>query len=100
MAEMPHSKALQKKMEGSGVVFIFLASRCSEKSWKATIADRQLSGEHYLLDDREYALLADTFNIAGIPRYMILDKQGAVVNDNAPRPGDDSLVPLLESLNK
>ena len=100
MAEMPQSKKLQEKLKGKDVVFVFLANNCSEESWKATIAQKQLSGEHYLLADNEYALLADKFNIAGIPRYMVIDKKGMVVNDNAPRPSDESLVGLLETLSE
>lgn len=99
MAEMPHSKELQKKLTGKDVVFVFLASKCSEESWKATIAQKKLSGEHYLLDDKENALLADKFNIAGIPRYMIIDKKGRVIDNNAPRPGEENLIELLESLS-
>ena len=100
MAEMPQSKKLQEKLKGKNVVFVFLANNCSEESWKATIAQKQLSGEHFLLSDKEYTLVADIFNIAGIPRYMIIDKEGIVVNDNAPRPSDESLVGLLETLSK
>jgi thiol-disulfide isomerase/thioredoxin len=99
MAEMPHSRDLQEKLKGKNVVFVFLASKCTEKSWKATIAQKQLSGEHFLLADEEYALLVDRFNIAGIPRYMIIDKNGMVVNDNAARPGDESLIEILENLS-
>jgi len=100
MAEMPQSKKLQEKMKGKDVVFVFLASKCSEESWKATIAQKKLSGEHFLLTDTEYALLADKLNIAGIPRYMIIDKNGMVVNDNATRPSDESLVEILETLSE
>jgi len=99
IAEMPHSVKLQKKLTGKDVVFVFLANSCSEESWKATIAQKKLSGEHYLLDDKEYALLADKFNIAGIPRYMIIDKKGRVIDNNAPRPGEENLVELLETLS-
>ena len=99
MAEMPHSKELQEQMKGKDIAFVFLASRCTEKAWKATISQKQLSGEHFLLADKEYAFLVDKFDIAGIPRYMIIDKKGMVVNDNAPRPSDESLVKLLDSLS-
>ena len=100
MAEMPHSIKLQERLEGKDVVFVFLASKCSEDSWKATIAQKQLSGEHFLLSDKEYTLLADRFNISGIPRYMIIDKNGMVINDNATRPSNENLVEILEALSE
>lgn len=100
MAEMPHSKKLQDGFINKDVVFVFLANNCSEKSWKATISQRQLSGEHYLLKEKEYSMLADKFDIVGIPRYMIIDNKGMVINDDAPRPSEERLVRLLESLSK
>lgn len=99
IAEMPHSKELQERLKGEDVIFVFLASSCTEKSWKATISQRQLSGAHFLLKDNEYAMLADKFDIAGIPRYMVIDRKGMVVNDDAPRPSAESIVGLLESLS-
>ena len=100
MSEMPQSIKLQDRLKGKDVVFVFLANKCSKESWKATIAEKQLSGEHFLLDNKEYALLADKFNIAGIPRYMIIDKKGQVVNDDAARPSDENLVGILEKLSE
>ena len=99
MAEMPHSKELQERLKGEDVIFVFLASNCTEKSWKATISQKQLSGEHFLLKDTEYAMLVDKFNIAGIPRYMVIDRKGMVVNDDAPRPSAENIVGILESLS-
>lgn len=98
MGEMPHSKELQEKFTGKDVVFVFLANQCTRESWKATIAQHQLTGEQYLLSDKEYDLLSGQFNIGGIPRYMIIDKEGKVVNSDAPRPGVTSLIGLLESI--
>jgi thiol-disulfide isomerase/thioredoxin len=98
MGEMPHTKELQDRVKGKDIVFVFLAVRCTEQSWKATIAQKKLPGEHFLISEKEYSTISDKFNIVGIPRYMIIDKKGKVVEDNAPRPGDESLVILLESL--
>ena len=38
------------------------------------------------------------FNVRYIPRYVIFDKTGKVVNDNAKRPSDPDLIPELEIL--
>jgi thiol-disulfide isomerase/thioredoxin len=99
MAEMPSSKKLQLQLKGKDIVFVFLASRCTEASWKATISERKLTGDHYILTDQEYSVLADEFNIGGIPRYMIIDKTGLILNDDAPRPSDEKLYGLLETLS-
>ncbi len=80
------------------VRLMILSCRCTEKSWKATISEKQLSGKHFLLSDEEYALLSNRFSFSGIPHYLIIDKNGLVVNDRAPRPSEkDRLVELIET---
>jgi len=86
MAEMPYAKKIKKQFKGKDVVFVYLANRCEETPWKATIAEQEMKGEHYLLTDEQFGRLSQTFDVLGIPRYMLVDRQGKVVNQNAPRP--------------
>lgn len=88
MGEMPASKALQKRFSGKKVVFLNLGVSCTEASWRSTIAAYQLTGQHYLLKDREFDLLSTRFQIDGIPRFMLIDKKGNIVLSNAPPPSD------------
>jgi thiol-disulfide isomerase/thioredoxin len=98
MSEMANTPAIKKATEGKDVVFLYLGVSCTEESWKNTIKTKEIKGEHYLLSKDEYALLGDRFQISGIPRYVLVDKKGNVVNDNAPRPGEQNV--LLEAINK
>jgi thioredoxin-related protein len=80
------------------VVFIYLGVQSVEKDWKAMIAKLDIKGEHYLLNNNEYSALAEKFQISGIPRYILVDKNGRVFSDNAKRPGDDKLKPEIDTL--
>jgi hypothetical protein len=42
--------------------------------------------------------LTKEFNLNTIPRYIIINKKGKVVNMDAPRPSDPKLKPLLDKL--
>lgn len=86
MAEMPNSKSLQQDFKNQDVVFLFLANRCGEDSWKATIANKGITGEHILLNNDQYAVLAGEFGITGIPHYVLIGKDGRIVSKNALRP--------------
>jgi len=88
MLEMPFSKKIYNKYFNKDIIFLFLANRCSEKSWKGTIAEKQIPGEHYLLTYKQYSVLSNKFNIKGIPHYMLIDKKGRIVDPNAPRPSN------------
>lgn len=101
MAEMPHLKDLQSRMKGKNVVFLMLGVQSPRKSWINTIKSLEIAGEHHLLSSDEYALLSSRFQISGIPRYLLVDKKGNVVNADADGPGSsktaDTIRQLLES---
>jgi thiol-disulfide isomerase/thioredoxin len=86
LAEIPYSKTLQQDYRNKDVVFLFLANRCAEDAWKATIANKELTGEHILLTTDQYNTLAAELNITGIPYYVLIDKKGNITAQNAPRP--------------
>lgn len=88
MAELEHSKALQEIYKGKDIVFLFLANNCKEDSWKATIANKKLTGEHMLLTNIQYKQLAESFGIKGIPHYVLIDKDGKLISKNATRPSE------------
>lgn len=88
LTEMPYSAELQKEMEGEDVVFLFFGVQCTEESWKATIANRKLTGEHKLLTNDQYNILASKLGINGIPHYTLIDKNGKIVQKSATRPSN------------
>jgi thiol-disulfide isomerase/thioredoxin len=88
LQEMPASKVLQRDYRNKEIVFLFLSNRSSEVSWKSTIANLALSGEHINLTEDQFNILASHFKINGIPHYVIVDKEGRISNLNAPAPGN------------
>ncbi|HZY39423.1 MAG TPA: TlpA disulfide reductase family protein [Mucilaginibacter sp.] len=71
--------------------------------WKQQLQKFDLEGSHIFLDKTEYAALyhrsvsgaKDT--IVSIPRYLIIDKQGKIVDKDAPQPSDvDSVEKRLD----
>jgi thiol-disulfide isomerase/thioredoxin len=97
MGEMPFSKKLQEDFKNKEVVFLYLANRCTEASWKATIANEELTGEHILLTNDQFATLGAEFGITGIPHYVLINKKGNIVSKNAPRPSQKAAI--AKSLN-
>lgn len=50
---------------------------------------------HYLLDPKSN--LAIYLQSDAIPRYLITDREGIIVNNNAPRPSSSKILELLIS---
>jgi thiol-disulfide isomerase/thioredoxin len=97
-AEMPDSKLLRNKFLNKDVVFLYLGVQSNEKVWKATIAELGIKGEHLLLSNNDYNAIAAKFQISGIPRYLLVNKKGQVIDDSAKRPGDTMLKPEIDAL--
>ena len=99
MGEMPYSTQIQEHYKNQDVVFLFLANRCSESSWKSTIANNKFTGEHILLTDKQFEVLSAFFDFNGIPHYVLIDRNGNVVHKDAPRPSDqENLVNTIDHL--
>ena len=60
--------------------------------------DNNLQGKSYLLTKDQSAILSEKFNLYGIPRYIIIDKNGNIVDENAKRPYSGALKTELMEL--
>lgn len=102
LAEMPYSRVIQDHFKNTpDVVFLFLASQCSEKAWKTKIAEQGMHGEHFLLTDDQFNILSATLNINGIPHYALIDRQGNIVDKDAQRPSAKAdIINKIEGLLK
>jgi thiol-disulfide isomerase/thioredoxin len=73
----PKVKELQK--EFPNVVFLFLSVDRSNPSWKRAVEKYNLIGQHFNLpegmSDGEFV---NFINLNWIPRYMVIDKTGAI----------------------
>jgi thiol-disulfide isomerase/thioredoxin len=98
LIEFEHSKILAKTYEGKNIDFVYLCIKSKKEEWQNKIREYSLSGSQYLLDDSEYDILSQKFQIVGIPHYVLIDKNGNIIDKNAPHPssGDE----LLRLINK
>jgi hypothetical protein len=46
----------------------------------------QHEGEHIFLKTEEFAYLSKQLDIVSVPEYIIIDKNGKIVNYSAPKP--------------
>lgn len=90
--QFPYSKALHEKLSNKqkkDVVFLYISIDNTEDVWKNAINQLQIEGEHLLSTGGWNSGAAKQFQINSIPRYMLIDKKGIVVNQNASRPSDE-----------
>jgi thiol-disulfide isomerase/thioredoxin len=87
--EMPESKALQKELEGKDIVYLYISSDKKNTPWKKAMEKHELSqGLHYRITNGNTSKGLEDMQIMFIPRYMIYDTTGKLVNEDAPRPSE------------
>ena len=88
-------------MKGKEVVFLYLANRSPEESWKNIIKEYGLTGEqvvHYNLPNKLQDMLEKYLQVKGYPTYMLIGRKGNIVDRTSPRPSSEN--GLVDYLNK
>jgi thiol-disulfide isomerase/thioredoxin len=86
LKELEYSKKLTETFEGKNVEFVYMCVKSEKENWQDKIREYKLSGSQYLLNDSEYDVLSQKFQITGIPHYVLINKDGHIINDHAPTP--------------
>lgn len=86
VAEIPSANQLKERFKDKDVVFLYIAFDKSVDKLKRFIDVKSFKGTH-LIEKKGFASnVADAYKINGIPHYFLIDKNGYIVNSNAPRP--------------
>ncbi|MDD4821784.1 MAG: TlpA disulfide reductase family protein [Bacteroidales bacterium] len=88
-AEMEYIAGIKKQFVGKDLIFIYFANNSPEDSWKNVIKSYSLTGEnsvHYRLPSQQQDLIERRFNIRSFPTYLLIDREGNVVDTKPPRP--------------
>lgn len=97
--EMPNSKMLKDKYSKKGIDFIYISTDKNPAAWERAMNQIGLQkDESYILPNSNESLLAKRFKIKAIPRYLIIGKDGKIINENAPSPSDPKLIKIFDEL--
>ncbi len=91
LEEMPNALQLKKEFAGKDVAFVYLASDDTEGKWRSNIARFQIPGEHYLMSKKLNKDVYDKIMLTSLPRYVLINKQGVIIESFAKRPGHPGL---------
>lgn len=93
--QLPHSKELKKVLEGKDIVFLYISTDTNIDAWKKMVTDQQLPGVHLLAGNTG---IQSRYNVTGIPKYLLIGKDGKLVSAHARRPSDKRTLPFLQDL--
>lgn len=95
IAEIPNVKKMERKMEKKNIVFISISIDKDRDAWEKMIKEDNFTGVQWHTSSREFS---NELMIVSIPRFILLDPQGKIVDANVSRPDRDETYELMETL--
>jgi thiol-disulfide isomerase/thioredoxin len=107
-SQFPFSKTLHAELQAAlpkkqrkNLVFLYISIDQDEAAWKKAIETLGIEGEHGYSNAKWQDGAGAYFGVTSIPRYMIIDKKGQIVEKNAKRPSapeiKDDLLKYLQA---
>ncbi|MDY0780825.1 TlpA disulfide reductase family protein [Tenacibaculum sp. IB213877] len=97
--EIPFLQKVEEQFHDKNIEFVSISLDSQEDyfEWKEMVEAKNLGGTQlYAGDDKTFV---DAYKVSGIPRFILLDAEGKIVDANAPRPSSPKLVELLNTLS-
>ena len=101
---LQESYKLKEALKEYDIVYLYLANRSSEESWKNVIKEYNLTGEncvHYNLPEDQQSAIEHYLNVNAFPTYKLIDKEGNIHNLDWRHADDmDSFIETIDKMNK
>ncbi len=96
--QIPFLKKIEDKYHGKNIEFVSISTDRPNKydAWKKMIVDRNMGGIQLYAGNNN--TFSRDYQINSIPRFILVDPEGNIVDADAPRPSDPRLIELFNSL--
>jgi len=100
--EIPYLQKVEEKYHGKDIVFtsISIDTAKDHEKWKKMVGDKTLGGVQLFADKDWKSDFTQAYGINSIPRFILIDPKGNVVDADAKRPSDPALQEQLDKLLK
>ena len=100
IAEIPHMKRVEQQFHGKNIEFVGISidTKKDYEKWKKFVVTKELAGIQLFADNDWNSDFVKAYGINGIPRFILIDPQGNIVDANAERPSSPALTTQLEKL--
>ena len=101
--QFPYSKELKNKFSKKQlkkIKFIYISIDNDYAKWRESMQKLNLEGHHFISPASNSHSAGSYFGVSSIPRYIIIDKTGDIIEHNAKRPSDQTVFDDLLKLIK
>ena len=101
-AELPFLKEIEKQYGSKNIAFVSISVDVDKdhEKWLTFVKDKELEGIQLFADKNWLSDFIKAFGINSIPRFILIDPTGMVVDADAARPSNPKLKVQLDSLLK
>ena len=100
--EIPFLQKVEEKYTNKNIVFVSISIDVQKdfEKWKTFVKEKSLGGIQLFADKDWGSDFIKSFGINAIPRFILIDPTGKVVDADAARPSESKLAEKLDSLLK
>ncbi|MGQ2982978.1 TlpA family protein disulfide reductase [Flavobacterium sp.] len=100
--QIPYLQQLEKDYHGKNIEFVSISidEKKNYDKWRKMVEEKQLGGIQLIADNAWKSAFVQAFGINSIPRFLLIDPKGNVLNADAPRPSEPGLRVELDKLLK
>ncbi len=103
--EIPSLKKVEALYHNKNIEFVSISIDVKDRpvynydKWRQMIEEKSLGGVQLFADNAWNSKFTKAFVINSIPRFLLIGPDGNIVSGDAPRPSDQKLIELFDSLD-
>jgi len=84
--EIPYFNQLKEEYKTKNIEFISISIDNTKEPWRRVLADWNLTGNQFFADGAWNSVLAKSYQLKGLPQFILIDPEGQIVDLSAARP--------------
>ncbi|EOZ98375.1 thioredoxin family protein [Indibacter alkaliphilus LW1] len=89
IAEHPHWDKMKEEYKDKPVSFLTVSIDDSKEPWEKMVKAKNMDGLQWFAENAWKSEIAQHFNVNGIPRFILIDQEGKIIDPSADRPSGD-----------
>lgn len=97
--ELPYLEEIESAYQGNkDIAFVSISIDKNKEAWEKMVTDKNMQGIQIYTENAWKSSITRDYLIKGIPRFMLIDKEGKILDARAPRPSSDKIKTQLTKL--
>lgn len=99
--EIPHLEALQEEYKNnSKIAFVSVSIDKNVDAWEKMVKNKNMQGIQLIADKAGNSQISKDYQVSGIPRFILVDDEGKILDVKAPRPSSPQIKNILAGFAK